>query len=138
MPFTRQSIELVGNLGKPAEMRFTPQGQPVTQFSMAVTRQWEVNGEKFKETAWFSVTTWAKLAEACANLGKGQQVLVKGYFKPDPSTGGPRLWNRQDGTAGANYELTASEVWLSPLSRGTAHGEPPGELYGAPEDEIPF
>ncbi len=140
MPFPRQSVELVGNIGKEPEQRYTPSGQAVTQFSLAVSRQWKQDGEDKKETIWVSVTCWQKLAELAAKLPKGAQVLVKGYFKPDPSTGGPRVWTRaSDGSAGASYELTASEVWLSLFSKGASGPMEPDEFMGnGPIDEIPF
>ena len=142
MPFPRQNNELVGNVGKDAEMRYTPSGKPVTQCSMAVTRQWKQDGEDVKETMWVSITFWNKLAEFAAGLKKGQQILVKGYFKPD-TTGSPRVWTRQDGTPGASFEFTASEYWLSPFSRGAGGSEGGApEFAGAPggddDMDIPF
>ena len=145
MPFPRQNIELVGNLGRDAEMRYSQTGTQITNFSLAVTRQWQQGGEDKKETTWVNVTAWEKLAEACATLSKGQQVLVKGYFKPDTVTGRPRTWTGQDGTVGASYELTANEVWLGVFpSRGSGGGgqrqEQGGDFgqFGPPEDDIPF
>ena len=138
MPFPRQSIELVGNLGRGAEMRFTPAGLPTTNFSMAVTRQWKQAGEDKKETIWVNVTTWDKLAESCSHLTKGQQVLVKGYFKPDPATGSPRTWTGKDGTIGASYEMTASEVWLSTFGHAASEPVREDEFAGAPGEDIPF
>ncbi|MEI7846355.1 MAG: single-stranded DNA-binding protein [Chloroflexota bacterium] len=144
MPFPRQSIELVGNLGRNAEMRYTPSGVPTTNFSMAVTRQWKQAGEDKKETIWVNVTTWDKLAESCAQIAKGQQVMVKGYLKPDPSTGSPRVWVGNDGKTGASYELTAQEVWLSVFGHGVLEKskEQGGDFgqFSPPsiDEEIPF
>lgn len=141
MPFPRQSLELVGHLGRDAEMRYTPQGSTVTQFSLAVTRQWKQGGQEMKETIWVNCSVWGKLAEACAHLQKGQQVLVKGYLKPDAATGSPRLWSRTDGGAGASYDLTAQEVWLSLFGKQGGTGEhasqaaSPGDY---PDEDIPF
>lgn len=144
MPFPRQNIQLVGNLGRDAEMRYTPSGQPVTSFSLAVTRQWGQGDQKQKETAWFNVSVWGDLAETCTSLTKGQQVMVIGYLKPDPATGRPRIWNGQDGSPGASYELTAQEVWLS-MFKSTGNGQPASrnqttgdEFPMPPEDDIPF
>ena len=140
MPFPRQDVNFVGNLGRDPEARYTPQGTLTVSFSMAVTRQWGQGDAQKKETIWVSVTAWEKLAESCQGLKKGQQVMVKGYLKPDPVTGGPRVWTKQDGTASASYELTAQEVWLSLFAKGAEHGSP-----GVTEDfslgmdtEIPF
>jgi len=121
-------------------MRYTPQGAPVTQFSLASTRQWKQDGEDKKETIWVNITTWGKMAENCANLKKGQMVFVKGYLKPDPNTGSPRVYSRNDGTAGASYDVTAQEVWLSLF--GKQGSEQPASAgagdWPPSEEDIPF
>lgn len=107
-----QSIVIVGNLGRNPEMRYTPAGQTVCNFSLATTRtQASANGEVKKETSWFRVTTWGKTAESCNEyLKQGSRVLVEGRLNVDPKTGGPRVFTRQDGTFGANFEITANTV----------------------------
>ncbi len=131
------TIILIGNLGKDPEMRYTPAGQPVTSFSVASNRSYNgSNGEKVDETIWFRVTAWGKQAETCNQfLRKGSKVLVEGRLTPDES-GGPRIWNRQDGTPAASFEVTASTVrFLS--QRGESEGEEESE-QGAPGNGIPF
>lgn len=136
MPYPRQQIDLVGNIGKEPETRFTPEGQQVTGFSMAVSREFERNGEKAKETLWVQVTAWGKLSEQVQHLlHKGMQVMVIGRLKPD-SQGGPRLWSRADGSAGASFEVTATEIWLSVYNRSDPSYMNTGEI--PPEDDIPF
>ncbi|MCS6994698.1 MAG: single-stranded DNA-binding protein [Anaerolineales bacterium] len=139
------TLIIVGNLGRDPEMRYTPSGQPVTSFSVATSRQYTGNnGQVVKETIWFKVTTWGKQAEICNQyLKKGSKVLIEGRLTPDPNTGGPRLWTRQDGTAGASFEVTASTVrFLSSREDGGVAGAAVGEMsnsfVGAPEDDIPF
>jgi single-strand DNA-binding protein len=137
------TIIIVGNVGKDPEMRYTPSGQAVTSFSVATNRQYTTgNGEQVKETIWFRVTTWGKQAEVCNQyIRKGTKVLIEGRLTPDKTSGGPRIWTKQDGTAGASFEVTAGTVrFLS--SRGEA-GEGPmmGSMEGAEipaEDDIPF
>lgn len=136
------TIILVGNLGRDPEMRYTPSGQAVTNFSVATNRKYTAsNGEAVKETTWFRVTTWGKNAENCNQyLRKGSRVLVEGRLNSDSATGGPRIWNRQDGTPAASFEVTANVVrFLSTRaedeSSAYAAGEPTG---GVDEDEIPF
>jgi single-strand DNA-binding protein len=125
-------------------MRYTPSGQPVTSFSVATNRQYTGNnGQVVKETIWFKITTWGKQAEVCNQyLKKGSKVLIEGRLNPDPATGGPRLWTKQDGTAGASFEVTASTVrFLSSRDdggSGHAGGEMGGSFVGAPEEDIPF
>ena len=108
-----QRITLVGNLGGDPEMLYLPDGKPVTNFSMATTRKWtnQQTGEPADETVWWRVSIFGPQAEACNQyLSKGRQVLVEGRMRPDPGTGGPRIWTRQDGTPAASFELTAQTV----------------------------
>ena len=138
------TLIIVGNVGKDPEMRYTPSGQAVTSFSVATNRQYTTgNGEQVKETVWFRVTTWGKQAEVCNQyVKKGMKVLVEGRLTPDKATGGPRVWTKNDGSAGASFEVTASTVrFLS--SRGETSDMPmQGGGYDSaeipPEDDIPF
>ena len=135
------TIIVAGNLGKEPEMRYTPSGQAVTSFSVATSRNYTgQNGQQVKETIWFRVSAWGKLAETCHNyLHKGSKVLVEGRLTAD-ANGGPRIWTRQDGTPGASFEITANVVrFLSSRGEGGA-GEEGMEMGGGGggEEEIPF
>ncbi|MFZ3079697.1 MAG: single-stranded DNA-binding protein [Bellilinea sp.] len=136
------TIIIVGNLGKDPEMRYTPSGQAVTSFSVATSRQYTgQTGQKVKETIWFRVSAWGKQAETCNQyLRKGSKVLVEGRLTPDPSTGGPRVFTRQDGTTGASFEINASNVrFMSTRAEGEGEGGGGGEFpEGDAGDEIPF
>jgi len=108
---------IVGHLGTNPEMRFTPEGTPVTSFRMAShTRYRDANGEQREETIWFRVSIFGRQAEIVNEyLNQGRAVLVEGRLRPDPETGGPRIFRRSDGTAGADYEVRADRiVFLSP------------------------
>ncbi len=137
------TIIIVGNVGRDPEMRYTPSGQAVTSFSVATNRQYSNNnGETIKETVWFRISAWGKQAEICNQyLKKGSKVLVEGRLTPDKETGGPRIWNGQDGAARASYEVTAQTVRFL-TSRGEAESSAPAsdEAVAAPSDEgeIPF
>ena len=134
---------IVGNLGRDPDMRYTPAGKAVTDFSVAVNRQYTgANGQAVKDVIWFKVTTWGKQEEVCNQfVKKGSKVLIEGRLTPDKATGGPRIWTKQDGSSGASFEVTAGTVrFLS--SRGEG-GEAPmvGGMEGAEipaEDDIPF
>ena len=137
-----QKLIIVGNLGKDPEMRYMPDGTPVTTLSVATNRKWNnPDGSKGEETTWFRVTAWRKTAEIAAQyLTKGQQVMIEGRLTPDKATGGPKIWTRQDGTAGASFEVTADRLVLL-SSRGEAGGasgaaEAPEEYEV--EGDIPF
>ncbi|HOM66816.1 MAG: single-stranded DNA-binding protein [Brevefilum fermentans] len=139
-----QQITIVGYLGNDPEMRFMPNGQAVTSFSVATSNKYTSNtGQRVDETTWFRVSVWGAQAESCNQyLKKGRPVLVIGRLRPDPQTGNPRIFNRQDGTPAASFEVTAQQVKFLPFgSRGAGGGEDDfGDMHGSPEtdDEIPF
>jgi len=138
------TIIIAGNVGKDPEMRYTPSGQAVTSFSVATNRQYTgSNGEQVKETIWFRVSAWGKQAEVCNQyLRKGAKVLIEGRLTPDKNTGGPRIWTKQDGTAGSSFEVTAATVrFLSSRGEGGEGMPVAGDMGGVelpPEDDIPF
>jgi single-strand DNA-binding protein len=96
---------IIGNLGRDPEMRYTPSGQPVTQFTVAVNRNYrDQNGEWQEETEWFRVVCWGQLAERTAEyLRKGRKVYVEGRLQT-------RQWEAQDGTKRSTTELIAQVV----------------------------
>jgi len=101
-----QKLIIIGNLGNKPEMRATPKGDMVTQFSMASSRKY---GDK-DETTWWHVTVWGKQAESCNQyLAKGARVLVEGRLTPDDK-GGPKVFQRKDSTWGASFDVTAESV----------------------------
>ena len=130
------NLPIIGHLGRDPEMRFTPSGKAVTNFSVAVNRQYTGgNGETVKETYWFKCTAWDKQAETCNQyLKKGSKVFIEGRLTADPSTGGPRIWTKQDGTPQAGFELTI--VTIKFLDSRSENGGAPA--LDAPEDDIPF
>jgi single-strand DNA-binding protein len=140
------TLIIVGNLGKDPEMRYTPSGQAVASFSVASNRKYtSSNGEQVNETIWFRISAWGKQAEICNQyLKKGSKVLVEGRLTPDKTTGGPRLWQKQDGTSAASFEVNAQTVrFLSTRGEGDSGGagmaSDAGEMATAPaEDDIPF
>lgn len=140
-----QKIIIVGNLGRDPEMRYTADGTPVTNFSVATNRSWNnPDGSRAEETTWFRVTAWRRLAEiANQYLSKGRQVIVEGRLNPDRATGGPRIWTGQDGVARASYEITAGQIVFLSGRGDIAEGGPGGEEISESEgeyseDEIPF
>ena len=130
-----QNTVVVGYLGRDPEMRYTPDGTPVTSFSIATTRKWTgTDGQAQEKTTWFRVTAWRKQAETCNQyLTKGQLVLVEGDVDvstwSDKATSEPR----------AKLELRARTVRF--LSARGEKAQVPAEESGAPaetEEEIPF
>lgn len=143
-----QRLVLVGNLGRDPEMRYTPNGTPITNFPMATSRKWtDAQGQLKEETAWFRISVYGKQAEVCNQyLAKGRKVLVEGTLAVDEKTGGPRVYQRKDGTYGASFEVRATTVrFLSPKGEGGESGAtgvtaPPAAMGGEPltEEELPF
>lgn len=137
-----QSLTVIGRLGRDPEMRYMPNGDPVTNFSVATDRVYnDRNGQKVKETTWFRISVFGKQAETVNQyLSKGKMVLVEGRLRVDPKTGGPATFTKNDGTTGASFEITANTVrFLSPKGEGEAEGETvvEGAAPGTGED-IPF
>ena len=135
-------VELIGRLGHDPEMRYTPNGQAVCNFSMATGRTYTSNGEKITETEWHNITAWGKLAEIVNQyVKKGSKVLVEGRLTPDAASGGPRIWTDQSGNPRASFEVTASTVRFLSSKGESSGGSEGGEagFVGAPsEDDIPF
>lgn len=77
------SITLIGNLGNDPELRYTPSGNPVTDFRLAVNQRWNNSaGEPQEHVEWFTVTCWNRLAENVSQyLTKGQRCYVQGRFQ---------------------------------------------------------
>ena len=136
---TYAKLIIVGNLGRDPEMRYLTHGQPVTNFSVATNRRWNdrSTGESQEEVTWYRVSVWGKQAEAANQyLSKGRQVLVEGRLRPDPDSGGPRLWTRQDGTIAASFEVVAERVIFLGGGNGNGAGGQGEPTYA--EDEVPF
>ena len=133
-----QKIVIVGHVGRDPDMRYMADGTAVTNFSVATNRRWaNRENEPVDETTWFRVSVWGRQAESTNQyVAKGSKVLVEGRLVPDPATGGPRLWTRQDGGAGASFELRADVVRF--LSSRDEMAPVPAGAGTQEEDDIPF
>ncbi len=132
-------IILVGNLGRDPEMRYTPQGQQVTSFSVATSEKWTgQDGQLQERTIWWRVSAWGKQAETCNQyLKKGRQVFIEGAMVVDPKTGQPRIWTSQDGTPRASLEVRALTVKFLG-GRGNGHvGDDAGGAGASGEADLP-
>jgi single-strand DNA-binding protein len=113
-------VMIIGNLGADPEMRYTPNGRPVTQFNVAVNQSTknQQTGEWVEATDWFRVSVWGDRAERAAeNLRKGNRVFVEGRFKT-------REFEGRDGQKRTSLELTAdSLVNLEKRSRDEGEGQ---------------
>lgn len=118
-------VMIIGNLGRDPEMRYTPNGRPVTEFSVAVnqsTKNQQTN-EWIEATDWFRVTVWGDRAERTAEqLRKGNRVFVEGRFRT-------REFEGKDGQKRISLEITADSV-VSLDRPGDAEGGPSGSFGG--------
>jgi single-strand DNA-binding protein len=118
--FELNKIQIIGRLGRNPEMRYTPQGTPVTNFTVAVGGKWtdRDGNERGDETEWFRIDVWNRLAElANEYLTKGQQVYIEGRFKTD-------RWTDSEGMARTTNKIVASNiVFLGSKSERMGGGE---------------
>lgn len=124
---TLNKMIVIGNVGTDPEMRYTPNGNPVTSFNIATNRRWSsADGEQHEETEWFRVNAWNKLAENCNQyVTKGMKVYVEGRLKSSP-------WISNEGEPRAGNEITAFEVKF--LDRASESGEADKPVAGDVED----
>jgi len=114
-------VMIIGNIGSEPEMRFAPNGNPVTSFRVATNRVYTTaEGERKEETEWFNVVAWNRLAERCNQfLSKGRLVYAEGRLHT-------RTWQSQDGQRHYRSEVVANRVLFldrRPLTeKGTATG----------------
>ena len=136
-------VILIGRLGSDPEVRYTPSGVAVANFSIATSEEWtdKDSGEKKERTEWHRIVAWRRLGEICGEyLSKGRQVYVEGRLQT-------RSWDDRDGNKKYTTEIVASDIQFLG-SRDTSDGGRPsggggGGFQGAPgpgpeDDDIPF
>ena len=140
-------VILVGNLGRDAELRYTPGGAAVAKFSLATTETWnDKSGQKQERTEWHNIDIWGKQAETLTEyLRKGKQVYVEGRLQTDEYTDkegikrkstkirGDRIVLLGGGGGGrGGYARDESEGSRAPAGGAEAPAEP------LTDDDIPF
>ena len=137
-------VILIGNLGSDPELRYTPSGAAVANFSVATNETWvDNNGERQERTEWHRVVAWTRLAEICGEyLKKGSKIYIEGRLQT-------RSWEGQDGTKRYTTEIVARDLQMLD-TRGAPVEEPYAEeQYEEPlmpptagqqeeEDDLPF
>ncbi len=98
-------VILLGRLGQDPELKYTPGGSPVCNFSMATTESWtDKSGQKQEKTEWHRIVVWGKLAELCNQyLAKGRQAFVEGRLQT-------RSWDDKEGNKRYTTEIMANTV----------------------------
>lgn len=118
-------VQLIGNLTRDPELRYTPNGTAVATFTVATNREWTVeSGEKREEAEFTRVVAWNKLAELCSQLlSKGRKVYVEGRLQT-------RSWTGQDGAQRTSTEVVISDMIVLDSRRTEAvGGEVPGDSH---------
>ncbi|MBA3019468.1 MAG: single-stranded DNA-binding protein [Proteobacteria bacterium] len=136
-------VILIGRLGRDPEVRYTPDGAAVANFSIATSEEWKdkATGEKKERTEWHRIVAFRKLGEICGEyLSKGKQVYVEGRLQT-------RSWEK-DGVTRYSTEIVASDVQFlggrdsansdeSPLSSQASDTSVPSGSDKI-DDDIPF
>lgn len=137
--------QLIGHLGGDPEVKYTPSGQTVANFSVATNESWkDKDGNKQERVEWHRIVVWGKTAENCGKyLSKGRQVYIEGRIQT-------RNYDDKDGVKRYITEIVADRVDFlgggdkdegrgggggSRSDRGRNDGPPPSS---APDDDIPF
>src|SRR5215813_7363432 len=145
-------VILVGNLGRDAELRYTPGGAAVATLNLATTEVWndKASGQKQEKTEWHRIVLWGKSAESLSEyLTKGKQIYVEGRLQT-------RKWQDKDGNDKYTTEIRADRITLlggggggggtrapqrtpAAVSAGGGDHEPMGEpITDLSDDDIPF
>ena len=141
-------VILVGNLGRDAELRYTPGGAAVATLNLATTEVWnDKNQQRQEKTEWHRVVLWGKQAESLQEyLTKGKQIYVEGRLQT-------RQWDDKDGNKRYTTEIKADRITLlggggggrggGGMDRSASHGAGGGGMDEPPmepitDDDIPF
>jgi single-strand DNA-binding protein len=139
-------VILVGNLGRDAELRYTPAGAAVATINMATTEVWnDKAGQRQEKTEWHRVVLWGKSAESLTEyLTKGKQIYVEGRLQT-------RQWDDKDGNKRYTTEIRSDKIVLlgggggrgASMDRGggdsaSAHAPAPESSEPLTDDDIPF
>ena len=133
--YTYDKTVILGTVGKNAEMRFTPKGDAVTSFSVAVDRSYKPkDGETVKRTIWYRAVVFGKLAEICKDIVKGDKLYLEGELQADWTSGSPKIFDKTNGDKGASFEVNVREIkFLSPKKTNAAEVS-----TGEDTQEFPF
>ena len=138
-------VILVGRLGRDPELRYTPSGTAVANFSLATDERWTSNGETQSRTEWHNIVVWSKLAEICNQyLTKGRLIFIEGRLQT-------RDWEDKDGNKRRTTEIVATDMKMlggrredAPVGQTVAaetgsSSESSNDMeVGITDDDIPF
>ena len=135
---------LIGRLGKDPELKYTPGGKAVANFSLATNEKWtDQSGQKQEKTTWHNIVAWGKQAEVINEYcHKGKQLYIEGRIDN-------RSWDKDDGTKGYISEVVVqnfqflggrddSQASVGSSSQPQAANNPPGPSNTGDDDDLPF
>lgn len=130
-------VQLIGNLTRDPEMKYTPSGSAVCTFSLATNRDWKTEtGEKKDEVEYHRIVVWGKLAEICGQyLKRGSKAYIEGRIQS-------RKWQTKEGEERTTFEIVASDLLMLDSKGGAVSGDDfssssrqePSEEIEVPED----
>lgn len=133
-------VQLIGNLTRTPELKYTPSGSAYCTFGIATNREWKVDGENKQQTDYHNIVAWQKLGELCAQLlKKGTKVYVEGRIQN-------REWDGQDGQKVKRTEIVIEDMIILDSKKGAADSNTkeesvPQEVNSIDEintDDLPF
>jgi single-strand DNA-binding protein len=134
-------VLLIGRLGKDPEVRYTPDGMMVTNFTMATDEQRkDKNGQKIQRTEWHRIVTFGKLAEICSSyLSKGKLIFIEGRIQT-------KSWEDKDGNKRSSTEIIANNMQMldskgqtrSQDAEADDHAPTYSGMEQTPEEDVPF
>lgn len=133
-------VQLIGNLTRNPELKYTPSGSAYCTFGIATNREWKVDGENKQQTDYHNIVAWQKLGELCAQLlKKGTKVYVEGRIQN-------REWDGQDGQKVKRTEIVIEDMIILDSKKGAADSSSkeesvPEEVNSIDEintDDLPF
>ncbi|MBW1897356.1 MAG: single-stranded DNA-binding protein [Deltaproteobacteria bacterium] len=132
-------VILIGRLGRDPEVRYTPSGVAVANFTIATSEQWtNKDGEKEERAEWHKIVAWKRLGEICGEyLHKGSQVYIEGKLQT-------KAWEDRDGNKRYTTEVIAYTMQMlgaagkEGRAKSTDERFPVEEPITVPEDDIPF
>jgi single-strand DNA-binding protein len=118
-------VFLIGRVGQDPEIRYTPAGQVVANFSLATSESFTKNGEKQEQTQWHKLVAFQKLAEVIRDyVKKGDLLHIEGKIQY-------RSWDKQDGTKGYSTEIIVNQMQMLGGKREAGAGSQYGNGQGA-------
>lgn len=123
------SVNMMGNLTRDPEMKYTPSGKSVCNLSIANNRVYTKNGEKVSEVSYFDIEVWGVVAENCAKyLTKGSGIIVEGRLRQE-------RWEK-DGKTQSRVRISANSIHFLPKRQENTHGQQQPAPVGGSSEQV--